>query len=307
MLGDGLVALARTASARVVLVAPFVKVGALTRVLNEIQSTAAVTCITRWRPEEVAAGVSDPEIWNLLKPRRGRLLLRDDLHAKFYAFDERCLVGSANLTEAALGWRERSNLEILLEVPRIEPAVVSLELELQQNVVEVDDELYQAAIEAAAGVHMEARTPEVEYRVPPLWLPRLRSPEFLYDCYSGSTADLTRAAREGAEQELAVLQMPAGMTRHTFERAVAVKLLQVPIIAGLDQLLSAPRRFGEVKDYLRRRSKRVDLDWSFEWQTLMRWLRHFLPQRYVLSVPHVSEVMIKRDALERLLASAPTK
>jgi len=54
------------------------------------------------------------------------LYIRQDLHAKFFAADDRCLVGSANVTSAALGWREPANLELLIPVKRTTAEVVAL-------------------------------------------------------------------------------------------------------------------------------------------------------------------------------------
>ena len=73
------------------LVAPFIKVGAFQRLLASIADEVSIHCITRWRPEEIAAGVSDLEIWPILRDRpHSRLWLRPDLHAKFYRADAQC-------------------------------------------------------------------------------------------------------------------------------------------------------------------------------------------------------------------------
>jgi hypothetical protein len=43
----------------IVLVAPFVKVGALRRLLEAVGEGVHVRCVTRWHPEEIDVGVSD--------------------------------------------------------------------------------------------------------------------------------------------------------------------------------------------------------------------------------------------------------
>ena len=47
--------------------------------------------------------------------RGGSFKLHARLHAKYYRFDDRVLVGSANMTASGLGYRHRGNLEILCE------------------------------------------------------------------------------------------------------------------------------------------------------------------------------------------------
>src|SRR4051812_7869721 len=117
LLGDRLLRLVEGADGLVILAAPFMKGHALERVLERVPTASDLVCVTRWRLEELAAGVSDLEVWPLLIRRgRSRLLLRHELHAKYYRAGPRCLVGSANLTGAALGWSAKANLELLIEL-----------------------------------------------------------------------------------------------------------------------------------------------------------------------------------------------
>ena len=99
-LGEVLETICRMGSREAVLVAPFIKRGALGRLLAKLPDGVRLLCVTRWRPEEIAAGVSDPDIWLDLQQRAGATLrLCPSLHAKYYRVDEACLLGSANLTD----------------------------------------------------------------------------------------------------------------------------------------------------------------------------------------------------------------
>src|SRR5258706_3983855 len=140
--GDQLETLCKGAQRELLLVAPFVKAGTINRLFASVQDHVAVKCITRWRPDEILAGVSDIEIWGLLKSRPlSTLLLRTDLHAKFYRADENCLVGSANLTATALGWSRQPNLELLLTVSHDQPEIRAFENILLSGCVAVDEDL----------------------------------------------------------------------------------------------------------------------------------------------------------------------
>src|SRR5947199_2775416 len=125
--GDKLLELCPSASETLVIAAPFIKDTVLARVLDVLPSTVRrVTCITRWFPEEIAAGVSDLEIFDRLAAyQNARLLLHPHLHAKLYRADHRCLVGSANLTNRALGWSSPPNLELLVELDATFPELVA--------------------------------------------------------------------------------------------------------------------------------------------------------------------------------------
>jgi hypothetical protein len=103
--GTELSNLCAEANKEVLLVAPFIKVSVLEKLMNKIISPdVSLRCVTRWFPEEIVAGVSDLEVWSLIHQRsNSSLWLRPDLHAKYYRADQQCLVGSANLTGKALG------------------------------------------------------------------------------------------------------------------------------------------------------------------------------------------------------------
>src|SRR4051794_6196082 len=124
------------AADRVILVAPFVKLGVFTRLLRAIpEHVAEIVIITRWAPAEVAAGVSDPEIVSAAEgDGRVRVLLHHRLHAKIYVSDDRCLIGSANLTAKALGLTAQPNIEVLVELPTTSPHIAQvLDLLLQSS------------------------------------------------------------------------------------------------------------------------------------------------------------------------------
>ena len=115
--GERLKALLAGAKQRVLLCAPFIKAKVLRTLLGVVAKGVDVRIVTRWRAEEVATGVSDLEVFEVAGERlRTELLLLDDLHAKLYVADDKCLLGSANLTASALGWAEPGNIELLVPV-----------------------------------------------------------------------------------------------------------------------------------------------------------------------------------------------
>ena len=103
--GERLKSFLGKAKIRVMLCAPFIKEKVLQTILEVVPEPVPVQIVTRWRAKEVAAGISDLEVFHIAKERSNTTLaLLDDLHAKLYLADEQCLVGSANLTGRGLGW-----------------------------------------------------------------------------------------------------------------------------------------------------------------------------------------------------------
>ena len=116
-LGTRFLAMCASVERELVLCAPFIKTGVIIRALEAVPTPTTIEVFTRWRPDEVAAGVCDTAILSLVEDRGGTVHLCDRLHAKYVRADAEAWVGSANLTAAALGWSATPNLELMLTVP----------------------------------------------------------------------------------------------------------------------------------------------------------------------------------------------
>jgi hypothetical protein len=303
-IGQNLVDVVQNTQHELWIVAPFIKLNALSRLINELNQQVKIHCFTRWRPEEIAIGVSDIDIWLLLKDRgNSQLWIRSDLHAKYYRADKTCLIGSANLTATALGWASNPNLELLLDVPINHPSLVNFETELMAKAILVNDALYQQTKELVTQLepeikslqYLEQEVASTEISIIDLetWLPSLRNPEQLYWAYQGEKGKFSSGIYDIAILDLQVLNIPKGLSKSSFESYVGYSLLQLPIIQKVDIFVAQPRRFGEVSAYLKTLpcANVPDFDSKFAWQTLMRWLLFFLPTRYNQWVANHTEMI----------------
>ena len=312
LIGSELLGLCAGAERELVLIAPFIKAWSFRRLLAGVSSGVTVTCVTRWRPDEVAAGVSDLEVFDEIEVRdRARLLLLPRLHGKYFRADARCLVGSANLTGHALGWSTPPNIELMVEEPAANSRLERFEQLVFASSHEATAEL-RALVQAAAeqiqaevvpfgpliasdeplapGSEEETAAAPYEQEELQAWLPRLRQPEDLYLAYRGSLHELTAASQAAATSDLAVLDPPMGLPRPAFNASIGVALLQTPLIALIDRFVLEPRRFGAVQDLVAAQARRPRQEAAAMWQTTMRWLLHFLPGRYTRRVPSHSEI-----------------
>ena len=320
-LGSRLLVHSVRADRHVLLVAPFMKRSVVERILGSIAETVAVDFVTRWRPDEILAGASDLDVWPLLRDRgQSTLRLCNSLHAKYYRFDERCLIGSANLTAAALGWSPRPNLELLQEVDGRSDRIASFEDMLMQAAVVVTEDLYQLyeylidelrpLFEVAprgeyvydVGVAGVAETKDEVTGRPASaeWLPTLRHPEHLYAVYLAHTENLTTTARRDAEADLLELSPPQGLESSAFKIYIGLLLLQYPVVQAVDAFVRTPQRFGAVRQYLKTLpcGRQMGFNASEAWQTLMRWLLYFLPDRYTMREQTYSEVFGHRALMQ---------
>lgn len=305
-LGQKLEMLVAQGRQEVILVAPFIKAATLRRVVAAIQPHVPLYCVTRWRPEEIVAGVSDLAVWDIVSERpRSTLWLHPTLHAKYYRVDEQCLVGSANLTARALGWRANPNLELLIPAVAHDPNLELFESTLFRHAREVNPvivEQMQQLVEAftslppvmivGADEDKPQSTPPID---PEAWLPILRNPSLLYVCYGEKHFELRDEEWEMGWRDLAQLNPPTGLPEPLFERYVGLLLLQQPIVRQVDALLATPQRFGAVRQFLQTLpcAAQPDFDATRAWQTLMDWLFYFLPERYERVPSRYSEVVGK--------------
>ncbi|OKJ72392.1 hypothetical protein AMK30_20690 [Streptomyces sp. CB02460] len=262
------------AAEEVVIIAPFIKKAIFEETIAAVPSSVQkITCVTRWTPAEVAAGVSDPEIIEAAESDdRLSIALCPSLHAKLYRADGRCLVGSANLTGKATGRVPNANVELLLEVPTDHP-------EVQRVLDQVNARSTIATPHTAALVREQAEllrssrvTPPSEDEAAPYWFPETRRPANVYALYSGRQS-FTSLVEAGIVRDLAMLDVPAGLPEDAFNAEVQARLHTIP---ELSQLTTKQRlsnielqqaitdRTGESVEQARRTA-----------ETLAAWLLHF--------------------------------
>jgi len=299
--GDALVALCQAAEGRLLLVAPYIKARTLKRLLATAPSAAPVDVITRWRPDEVAAGGSDLPGFDLVTERAGgRVLLCPHLHAKYYRSGDRALAGSANLTDAALGWSASPNLELLIPVDPYGEDMRSFEEDLLRTSEQADRSIQTAVRDAAAAI--KAITPprtdwaDIDQTVfsPGFWLPTCPRPDLLFRVYDESIGDHMLAnALQHARNDIAFINPPAGLNIAGFNTVVAAVLRQVKWIRELDRMtnqgLTDQSAIETIDGAL---PEHHDFSAEDLWAVTKDWLIHFFPHDYE-RVP-AGEILRKR-------------
>ncbi len=316
-IGSRLLEALRSARRGVVIAAPFVKLGALNLLLSAVCSRVAVEVFTRWSPMEVAAGVSDLAVRDLVLGRAcSDFALVPNLHAKYYRVDGSVLTGSANVTGAALGWSDNPNLEILhpLHDPEgktsaaFEKLLRSLswrpdqeycdEMErLATRLGRLQADLSQAHLSLGLG-GIAAKIHGSNYRVRErVWIPATRNPEKLFRQYSDPAVLSTGAAHQQVGADLAALGPPPGLDEEEFRGLVGLALRQHSLTRCFDDaLMEGPQRFGEMRIRCREwmRTMRVEGCATSVLQTMLRWMVYFCGSRYRVEQPAYTEVLSLR-------------
>jgi hypothetical protein len=229
------------ARASLTLVAPFIKRKALERLTQEVGPAVRLTVLTRWSVEEICAGVSDLDVFDLLRKRAGsRLLLHPRLHAKVMLVDDTAaVIGSANITDTALGFAEQVNAEVVATLRPVPNRLFLFLLQLEQECVPATDELrrqFEEAVKASpppAG-YQAVQIPEPRRQEPATPFPRFRIPEWLYRGYLSVVEFSDHETRGAILSDLETLSLPDGLDEGQFRERIGSALATVGIASAFD-------------------------------------------------------------------------
>lgn len=285
--GDRLVEHLAAATREVLICAPFIKVGVLTRLLLAIPSHVMVRVVTRWLPAEIAVGVSDLEVFDVVAGRlEARLDLLDRLHAKIYVADSIALIGSANLTGAALGWSDKPNLELLTTLAATDEAirqVLDQLVEARPATIEERDRLRSLAAELhVPELNLASDAATTASAV--LWLPRLAAPARLFQAYMPQTRDrLAASVLEAALSDIDALGIPAGLQEVAFRQAVAASFERMPAVQRILAAAADDLRDADGAEIIHQMPVARDLDAEQKWLIVREWMTSFLGDRYEIA------------------------
>ena len=225
-----------TGATEAVIVAPYIKVSPLTMVMDQLGTGASVECFTRWIPVDIQVGASDLDCRTAVVDRGGSFRLHNRLHAKYYRFDDRVLVGSANMTASGLSYPRRGNLEILCEPGRpFVPAVFEAVLKRESSEVSDDD------------FRIWQRCPVIERELVPSiadfaesdldeWIPQTRNPGYLWMYYSGDEAQIVSGEQRAlASLDLRTLGVPPGLVSESFDDWIRLSFRASPFMDSVRQ------------------------------------------------------------------------
>ena len=298
-IGLSLAGYARAAQHRIVIACPFIKRKALERLIADVAPSVNVTVFTRWAVDEIRSGVSDLTVFNLLRERDGtRLLLHGRLHAKIVLIDDEAVViGSANVTDAALGFAESANAEVMVCLRPVPNRLFLFLRQIEIESIPATEELQKRFEDAANSAPLPLTPPNLEIAVTSASrrspFPSFRNPERLYQGYRSVTEFNDPEMRAAVLDDLVTLALPDGLDESSFRQRVGSALLSIELLSALDAFVSEPKFFGEITDWLKKESllagQSHDVVQRYL-QTVIRWFRYFLPGGYRFDSPDYSDV-----------------
>lgn len=286
-LGEHLLSILSRAQTSVHIAAPFIKSHSLEKALIAVPEGVPVTCVTRWRPEDIASGVCDLEILDQLSERpRSTLLVHPHLHAKFFAADDRCLIGSANLTHTALGWRSPANLELLIELDSRKHGLSEWWTELIGNSIFATQAMKFALAERAEALRISGNpiarpeTDPEDVGEAKVWAPQCPRWSGLWEAYVGDEDQMPASAMRSAKCDLEVLAIPPGLNEEKFREALTTIFRNTVIVHEIERLSTSGLTDGAAHDLLRSLCGITEKEAARRWQILKGWLSALFPNEY---------------------------
>lgn len=270
-------------------ISAFATINAVEQLLSRIDRVEFYF-VTRWRVSELAIGVADLAVYELLRSKGIPLYINYQLHSKVFRFSDGTLIcGSCNATSPGLGLSESQNIETAAIIPK---TTLQDELEfkkLRDASLRVDDDIYTEFRQAVANCPPQPPIQRGEiaiyerHRKDDLFLlsdlPATTQPEDLINGiqFCGRIADLpeqmvidciTFGIKEGMSIETATRQLSIGFRSSPF---VSVVLEEIRKEGSLS--------FGEMTSFIHHYCRDVPAPYRSEVKktvnTLYNWLCFF--------------------------------
>ena len=275
------------------IISPFIKVETFRSLLRAVPTGVRVLCVTRWQAQEVADGISDVEVLDVLEGHGNyRLTLVDTLHAKVYMAGERCLVGSANVTAAGLGEAgDAGNVEVLVEKTTSDPDIVALLDEIARR----ERVATKAMAETVRALARSLPADRTSVNVVAPWHPRSRKPELAYQFYSTPPSGFLKTAHRSVVRDLSESSLSPGLSEEEFSWAIRESLAEIEPAARLlrgknDAMLTR----GEALEYFERAASGETTPNDL-WIAFVEWMAHFFPDRLIKQ--EIADVALRRAVL----------
>ena len=289
--GEKLITAAQAASRDVTLIAPFMKVDALTMILDNLRPEISVQVIARWHPAEIVIGVCDLEIFDVLATRpKARLHIHPRLHAKLYRFDDIVFFGSSNLTCKALGWTAPANIELLHAPNNMLSELKAFEDDLLSSAIPVDAEYRDVVRSQVENMTLAAIAGKDVLKiekdgVESAWLPTCRTPHQLWAVYRDHDVArhrMVESAFHASLLDLEALDIAPGLPETRFNQHVAAMLMQMPLVKEIDVAARDGVTAADAVALIERVASETTFPYApvEMWEILQAWLMHFSPDRY---------------------------
>ncbi len=273
------------------LIAPFIQREALVHLLDKLTSHEDLKIITRWTAKDIAAGVSDPFVYEECANRHIPLYLHPAIHLKMFTMGSGlCFCGSANVTSSGLGLHEGGNIEA-----GIWSAITLADWQHVYDIINASLQTDNATFEAAVRyrdkyLHHGPPLPplelptSVQHDFTLASLPSTNNPEDVILYESGGEMQFQSADINCIMHDLVAFGGIGQFTRDKLQNAIREGFLsQLFVKQIIDHIKqSGSLRFGEMTAWIHSNCRDVPVPYRWEIKesthVLYNWLEYYVPE-----------------------------
>lgn len=126
------------------IISAFCTLSALQRIEDRLKkSIANKKLLVRFTLADILSGITDASLYEFCKESGWEMFVLFNLHAKTYIFDNnRCIIGSANMTNRGLNISSNANVEMSCSLEQIEKEDLKKIESLYDTAIKMDDKVY---------------------------------------------------------------------------------------------------------------------------------------------------------------------
>jgi hypothetical protein len=289
-----------------ILFSPYIQSNAL-RAINS--SLNIKTIVVAWHKEDLLKGVSDLELYDYCLENGIELYRNPKIHLKvLWDFNDKIILGSANITQRGLGLADNSNLELSASLSGVDDGTKEYLFEILANSTLITEDVINAIkfqLEEETTHFSPIKDFEIEDSVIDYFLlsqlPQSFSPkEFLEGVKNPS--HLSDFERECYFNDLSTYRIKY-QSDEQFMSDLNLKFNQHPFIIKFKNFIDKNKsmRYGGVVEWIRKNTTEVPIPRSFELKRdgvvniLYRWITE-LDSNYEVYRPNYSEVLRRKSS-----------
>ncbi len=287
--------------------APYIRKEVLALLLDGAVEGKKNTIVTSWKPQDVALGISDIDVYPFCAQNGITLLVNNRIHLKFFVKDDfqACIISSFNISSKGLALAPNFNYELGVLINDLDiDAKIYFDVIIEESDA-VTQSYYNQAKEQAEALVLEKQMPEA-FRIERdpsdaafllTALPMSDDVETLFEIYHGNTHYEHETLRS-AVHDLRLYKIPESCSEDEFIEVFGRNFFDHPFIVAFLKYNGAGRYFGDLTSWLHDNCTTVPTPRRFEIKSALRRIFRFVEAlssgKYVVEVPERHSDFLKR-------------
>ena len=281
-----------------------------TKTLNELlpQGSKKITLITSWKIQDIWFGSSSLDLYRYTRDKEIDLYINNRIHLKVFMQNwERCILGSANLTEKGLGISSNYNYELGAGIIEVDVDTLIYLKKILADSVLMTDKLFNRYKEQIDDLPVLPKVPDfnIEYQSDESdflisSLPMTKDIETLFLVYSRGYEECDNETKQCAVHDIVHFKIPTGLVWAEFNEVLQQNFFRSAFVNKLTRYIDIkPRYFGEIKLWIQENCKSVPVpsrrDLTGNVQVLYRWVTELSMGKYLVDRPNHSERIYRNE------------